>query len=93
MDIFVAGKDGNIYHKYYGGGWGPGSIAADWESVGGSGQSGIQALTGPPTVVSWGKDRLDIFATNGARKVYHKFWGGHDWRPGNRTADWELISN
>jgi len=50
----------------------PGSRWSGWESRGG-------LLTSPPAVVSWGPDRLDIFARGGDNAVWHQAWNGSAW--------------
>jgi hypothetical protein len=34
---------------------------------------------GPPTAVSWGANRLDIFAAGDDGAIYHKAWDGANW--------------
>src|SRR2546423_1816329 len=56
VDVFCAGAgpDTSLYHKYHNEDliWGP--SLSGWEKRGGS-------LSSSPTVVSWAKDRLDVF--------------------------------
>lgn len=58
VDIFCAGSDDVLYHKYHSEDlqWGP--SLGDWENRGG-------ILSSPPTVVSWAEDRLDLFVIGG----------------------------
>lgn len=83
LDVFCIGFDGDLLHQYYDGSqWQP--SAASLESLGGP-----QALGGPltngPSVVSWGKNRLDIFSTNQKGEVAHLYWDGSQW------SKWELL--
>ena len=51
-----------MWHKWWdGANWG------GWESLGG-------ILTSPPNAVSWGPNRLDIFANGGDYATWHKWW-------------------
>ena len=42
-------------------------------------------LTNRPTIVSWGPNRLDIFARGTDGAVYHKWWNGNKW------GGWESL--
>jgi hypothetical protein len=50
----------------------PSSHWSGWDSRGG-------LLTSPPSVVSWGPDRLDIFAKGGDNAIWHQAWNGSSW--------------
>src|SRR5438445_212035 len=56
----------------------PASSWSGWESLGG-------LLTCLPSAVSWGPDRLDIFALGGDNAVWHKWWDGSNW------GGWESL--
>jgi hypothetical protein len=43
----------------------------------------------PPTAVSWGVNRMDIFAGGTDGAVYHKAWDGTQWLPSE--TDWENL--
>jgi hypothetical protein len=43
-----------------------------WSDLGGM-------LTGPPTAVSWGPERLDVFVTSPDRRLYHRWRDGPTW--------------
>ena len=64
-----------MYHKAFANGWHP------WEQLGGS-------FSSPPAVVSWGPDRLDIFALGKDFSVRHKTWA-FQWLPSQ--LGWEDI--
>ncbi len=49
-----------------------------WESLGG-------IIESPPVVVSWGPDRLDIFAIGTDQALYHRWWDGAAW------GGWESL--
>ena len=60
-----------MLHQYYDGShWQP--SAGSLESLGGS-------LSTGPSVVSWGKNRLDIFALNDDDDIVHLYWDGSQW--------------
>jgi hypothetical protein len=71
-----------IYHKYWDGkNWSPGPT--EWEALGGT------ATRVPPVIVSWGPNRLDIFAIGPNDNLLHKAWDGAQWLP-SRT-EWENL--
>ncbi|MEA2703587.1 MAG: hypothetical protein QOD63_1532, partial [Actinomycetota bacterium] len=88
LDVFGTGTDGRAYHKFFGGGWGPGGMTADWEAVGGP-ASGV-GFVGAVTAVSWERGRLDVLGTGTDGRVHHNFFAG-GWGPGGITADWEPV--
>ena len=49
-----------------------------WESLGG-------ILISPPQVVSWGPDRLDVFAQGTDHALWHRWWDGSSW------GGWESL--
>jgi hypothetical protein len=69
VDIFCAGTDDALYHKYHSENlqWGP--SLSNWEN-----RSGI--LSSPPTVVSWAEDRLDLFVIGEGPNysLFQQFW-------------------
>lgn len=78
LDIFVQGADGNIYHKWRDGNkWIPSQTG--YNKVGDVAGDGISAVT-------WGPDRLDIFARG---KNNNSIW--HRWRDGLQWHDWESL--
>ncbi|HEX4609483.1 MAG TPA: hypothetical protein VH092_14895, partial [Urbifossiella sp.] len=50
----------------------PSRAPADWESLDGK-------VTDPPVAVSWGPNRLDLFARGTDGAVWHKWWDGQNW--------------
>jgi hypothetical protein len=90
VDIFIAGTDYALYHKYHSTdlSWGPTDVL--WENQGG-------IISTPPTVVSWGSDRLDIFALGAGPRyqLFQKAWsydgGWEDWY-GLSDGEWELFA-
>ena len=49
-----------------------------WESLGG-------VVTSPPRAVSWGPDRLDLFALGQDHGLWHRWWDGANW------GGWESL--
>ena len=78
LDVFCRGPDtGELLHQYYDGSqWQPSS--GSLESLGGS------PVT-DPSVVSWGENRLDIFALDVNDQVVHLYWDGSQW------SEWEAF--
>ncbi|HEY6323042.1 MAG TPA: hypothetical protein VJA16_15940 [Thermoanaerobaculia bacterium] len=89
LDIFVLGhrrgersQVQRMYHKSWdGSNWNPSLL--DWEHLGGLFLSPPDA----PAAVSWGPNRLDIFGVGQDQGMYHKWWDGSNWGPG----DWEPL--
>ncbi len=63
IDVFVAGTDSALWHKWFQGGW------SGWESLGG-------LLTSTPTVSSWDPGRLDVFVAGTNSHMWHKWFAG-----------------
>ena len=82
LDIFARGGAGDVVHMFYDptvpdtlGGWGPSrSGQVQWESLGGQ-------ILGSPVAVSWGPQRIDLFAVGTNNYIYTKHWDGHHWQP------------
>ena len=55
-----------------GGGEQPGDGWSGWENLGGT-------LTSAPTVASWQRNRLDVFARGTDQSLFHKYWNGRQW--------------
>ena len=83
MDVYANdGLSDYVSHKWWDGHqWGP--SASKLETLGGN-------LSTAPTAVSWGKDRMDIFAASTKGLLYHKYFDGHSWQPSN--ADFEKLA-
>jgi hypothetical protein len=64
-----------MYHKD----WNGQQWSAGWEPLGG-------VFNSPPTVVSWGANRLDIFGLGLDNQMYHKDWNGQQW-----SAGWQAL--
>ncbi|KAL8798386.1 MAG: hypothetical protein Q9182_006709 [Xanthomendoza sp. 2 TL-2023] len=81
-DIIVNGA-GHLYHKYWDGtAWKPDPLG--WEE-----KSPENTFVSTPAVVSWGENRLDIFAVNDAHELQHQAWVGVAWFPSN--TGWETL--
>jgi hypothetical protein len=81
LDVFGIGPDNfghdALWHKYWdGSSWRPDGTAL--ESLGGPFVSG-------PAAVSWGHNRIDVFALNKYGDLLHGFWDGSNW------VAWELF--
>ena len=85
MDIFALGQDDDgrkIYHKYWDGSqWGP--SAKGMELLGGDDEKTFASL---PAAVSWGPDRVDVFAVDSRFELSHLYWDGSQW------SQWETLS-
>ena len=55
-----------------------GSTWSDWQNLGGN-------LASPPAAVSWGNNRVDVFAVWGDRTLRHLWWDGTLWN------EWESL--
>jgi len=61
------GLDGGVYHRWWDGhDWG------GWEALGGT-------IIGPPSAVTWGPNRIDLFVHNSDHNMGHKWFDGHTW--------------
>ena len=71
LDVFARGPGNTIWHRSYSdeNGW------AAWENMAGG------AVTSAPAAVSWGINRIDLFARAGGNVLCHKWWDGSVWRP------------
>lgn len=85
MDVFgLDSNTKNVSHKLWGGyQWDP--SVDGLESLGGVNFSTV------PSVVTWGVDRLDIFAVGPSTdsQIYHKYWDGKSWEP--VSTGWEGL--
>lgn len=81
LDVFGKGQDNSIYHTYYDG--------SAWQPQGG----GLENLgdgtvfAHGPAAVSWGQNRIDVFAVNEAFNLQHQSWDGTTW-----LTRWEDLS-
>jgi hypothetical protein len=78
LDAFYRGSDNTLRHKS----WNFGDPAWSAEENLGS-PSATNTLTSDPAVVSWGDNRIDIFARDTNGQLVHKWWAG-GW------SGWEL---
>jgi glucose/arabinose dehydrogenase len=67
LDVFVKGVDGQLWHKWFDGGW------SGWEALGGG-------LDGAPAAASWSAGRLDVFVKGVDGQLWHKWFDG-GWNP------------
>jgi len=69
-----------MYHKaWMGNHWHP---STGWQPLGGE-------FGTAPAAVSWGPNRLDVFAVGGDEQMYQKTWDGSQWQPS--VADWQPL--
>jgi hypothetical protein len=89
LDIFIE-DDGDLYHKAWTGtNWWPSQT--DWEDIGTKPAS--HGLYGyPPTAVSWGPGRIDLFRyIRASGEVLHKWTDGNGWGPSQEG--WENLGS
>ena len=88
LDMFVAATDGQVYIKSWTGSqWVPSQTG--WNPLG----APPGGIVGAPKAISWGPDRLDIFARGrNDGQLYIKSWTGSagGWVPA-QTADWNPL--
>jgi outer membrane protein assembly factor BamB len=74
LDVFVKGVDGQLWHKWFDGGW------SGWEALGG-------VLDGGPAAASWSAGRLDVFVKGVDGQLWHKWFDGgwSGWEPRGDT--------
>ena len=80
-DIFCTSQSTCISHKYW-----DGSQWSNWEELTDASEN-TTSFTNAPTVISWGTNRLDVFAINQDSELWHKLWDGSQW------LDWEILGN
>jgi hypothetical protein len=78
LDAFYRGSDNTLRHRYFN--YGDAAWSAE-ENLGSP--SATNTLTSDPAVVSWGDNRIDIFARDTGGQMVHKWWAG-GW------SGWEL---
>ncbi len=84
LDVFgkAAGND-SIYHKYYDG--------SSWQPQGESMENlddGSTEFSSGPSAVSWGPNRVDVFALDTGHKTVHQYWDGTTW-----LSAWESLGD
>jgi lysophospholipase L1-like esterase len=84
LHVFARHKDGSLHFKAWDGQqWVP--SVTGWVSLGKPPGAGV---AGPPQVVSWGRDRLDVFVPATDHRLYMKSWLADHWVPSNT---WNVI--
>lgn len=70
LDVFArwceSGRRTNLYHRQFDGTWHP------WEQV----PRFNEQIASPPSAVSWGPDRIDVFARGSTGAVVHTYFNG-----------------
>jgi hypothetical protein len=81
VDVFARGSDNALYHNrgsgtsvYFEAQW----SWSGWEKLGG-------VLNSDPAAVSWGSDRIDVFARGTDNALIHIWWNGATW------SEWENL--
>ena len=81
VDVFARGSDNALYHntgtgasEYFTATW----SWSGWENLGG-------VLASDPAAVSWGPDRIDVFARGTDNALLHICWNGTTW------SEWENL--
>ncbi|KAL8838184.1 MAG: hypothetical protein Q9170_002227 [Blastenia crenularia] len=72
LDVFVV-EDRNLTHKFWDG--------HQWNPSGGKMETLGHGFVTPPTAITWGVNRQDIFGLNEDNIIVHQYWDGEDWRP------------
>jgi hypothetical protein len=81
LDLVVHAQDGHTRHKAWDGSYWQPSVTG-WDDLG--------AGFGYPAVVSWGPNRLDVFAVGKQDgQMYHKAWTGSQWYPSQ--TGWQAL--
>ena len=76
LDVFVRDQSLAIAHKWRGDSW------SNWEDLGKPAAAGLYV----PAAVSWGTNRIDVFAPSQEKGVLmHKWWDGSSW------SEWEEL--
>ena len=77
LSVAVLGTAGNILYRYnINGTWSPG-----WTDMGRTSAPGTAIFAHAPTMVSFGGNRLAVFAVDTAGRAWVKHWDGTSWYP------------
>ena len=74
LDIFATNTSGQLLHK-----WWDGFAWSQFETLGMPNSSSGAGLASGPTSVSWGFNRIDIFAGDWNSALRHRWWDGASW--------------
>jgi hypothetical protein len=80
VDVFARGTDNTLRHNT---GTGASGWKADWSWTGWENLGGV--LASDPAAVSWGTDRIDVFARGADNALVHIWWDGSTW------SEWENL--
>ncbi|HEY9601490.1 MAG TPA: hypothetical protein V6C85_07770 [Allocoleopsis sp.] len=79
IDLFAVGTDSSLYHKYWNG-----STWSAWKIMKFQGHEAVEKSStciSAPAAVSWGANRIDVFALGIDNYVYHAWGNGSsEWR-------------
>lgn len=81
LDVFVRGIDNKLYHRAYEGGLWHGT---KWNVI--AGPTANSALASSPAAVSWGPNRIDLFAVWNDKHLSHLAYNGTSWQ-----AKWDDL--
>lgn len=82
LDAFAVGTDGQLYHDS----WDGNRWQQALDDRGGSRNANLK-LVSSPSAVSWGVDRLDVYAIDNDQDLYHNSWDGNAWQDTVGTVD------
>ena len=66
LDLFVRGRDDNLWHKWYSNGW------SVWENLG----APPGGAASDPASVAWSPGRIDVFVRGTDNQLWHKWYDG-----------------
>lgn len=76
LDVFVCSfTDNHLYHRVYESGLWHGT---KWDLI--AGPASNSTLVSSPAAVSWGSDRIDLFAVWNDKHLSHLAWDGSSWQ-------------
>jgi len=75
LDVFVRGTDNHLYHRVYESGLWHGT---KWDLI--AGPANNSTLISSPAAVSWGSNRIDLFAVWNDKHLSHLAWDGSSWQ-------------
>jgi hypothetical protein len=74
LDVFGRDSAGQLLHKSW-----DGTTWSGWESLGAPATPAGTRLTSDPAAVSWGNNRIDVFARGADDALWTKVWDGTNW--------------
>jgi hypothetical protein len=75
LDIYVLGGEDKLWRKWWLNAWAP--AMTDYQCM-----SDVPLLKGsPPSIITRGLNRTDVFSLGTDRQLLHKWWDGNMWNP------------